>query len=275
MSDWEDFADENVEIEDKTADKKFAEEELVDKDKEEREKKEREKQREEIKKEIEENAKEKKANEKDYEKLYNDRVNKNSGSTKKNLTREEMVAANPGLNDAQIDELMSRQADGDLGDELFANDTETDPQTPKKSGIQSTITELKGEKNYKAFGKEVAQYIVSEGQNHNHIPRFFSELFHELSEKLTTTKMKNIVSDFDKRLQKRIDEEKQKEAEEKKLAGKTAKGKKKAKLAGVSKGANDANQLMMDDVFDEDAEGEYGDYGDEYVDYGRDDIDFM
>ena len=94
--------------------------------------------------------------------------------------------------------------------------------------------------------------------------------------------MRGIVTDFDTILKKRKEEEDKKIAEDKKLVvdNKKSKGKKKAKLGGVTK-ALDTNKMMMDDMFtnnEADGEGEYDDYGDEgdgYVDYGRDDLGFM
>lgn len=273
--DWELWDDNSKDVEDKTTNM-FANEDLVDKEKEEREAKSRAEEQKRVRDEMEKNKKEK-GEEKDYEKLYSDRFVK--ASAVKVLTREEIIAQNPTFSEEQINEMMSRQAEEKIGDTLFENDVE---ETKKTDGLISKISELKGEKNYKAFGKEVAEYIISNGQSHNHIPKFFSELFHALSDKITTTKMRGIVTDFDARLKKRKEEEDRKIAEDKKLVtdNKKSKGKKKAKLGGVTK-ALDTNKMMMDDMFannDADGEGEYDDYGDEgdgYVDYGRDDIGFM
>lgn len=273
--DWELWDDNSKDVEDKTTNM-FANEDLVDKEKEEREAKSRAEEQKRVREEMEKNKKEK-GEEKDYEKLYSDRFVK--ASAVKVLTREEIIAQNPTFSEEQINEMMSRQAEEKIGDTLFENDVE---ETKKTDGLISKISELKGEKNYKAFGKEVAEYIISNGQSHNHIPKFFSELFHALSDKITTTKMRGIVTDFDARLKKRKEEEDRKIAEDKKLVtdNKKSKGKKKAKLGGVTK-ALDTNKMMMDDMFannDADGEGEYDDYGDEgdgYVDYGRDDIGFM
>lgn len=273
--DWELWDDNSKDVEDKTTNM-FANEDLVDKEKEEREAKSRAEEQKRVREEMEKNKKEK-GEEKDYEKLYSDRFVK--ASAVKVLTREEIIAQNPTFSEEQINEMMSRQAEEKIGDTLFENDVE---ETKKADGLISKISELKGEKNYKAFGKEVAEYIISNGQSHNHIPKFFSELFHALSDKITTTKMRGIVTDFDARLKKRKEEEDRKITEDKKLVtdNKKSKGKKKAKLGGVTK-ALDTNKMMMDDMFannDADGEGEYDDYGDEgdgYVDYGRDDIGFM
>jgi hypothetical protein len=279
MSDWEDWADEEKEVEDNTTNNnKFANEALVDEEKEERETKIREEEQKRVKTEIDNNKKEKKKDEKDYEKIYNDRFDK-AGAIK-NLTREEIATQNPDFSEEKINEMLSKQAEEKIGDTLFEDDTAE--ESKKVDGLISKISELKGEKNYKAFGKEVAEYIVSNGQSHNHIPKFFSELFHALSDKITVVKMRSIVTDFDARLKKRKDEEDRKAAEAKKLNTDTkkSKGKKKATLGGVTK-ALDTNKMMMDDMFGnngDDGEGEYDDYGNEgdgYVDYGRDDIDFI
>lgn len=276
MSDWEEWADEAKEIEDTTANKKFADEEVVDKDKEERERKERAEARKEMNEQIKKNKEQNKKDEKDYEKIYNDRIKK-AGALKA-LSREEVRKQNPTLTEAQVDELMSRQAEETIGDTLFGEEAEATP----KNSLGSNIKELKGEKAYKAFGKEVAEYIVANGQSNNHIPKFFSELFNALSDKITVTKMKTIVTDFNDKLQKQKEEEDRKKAEEKKLEKKEKGGKnnKKVKVGGVTK-ALDTNKMLMADVFNMDegeGEGDYDDYGadgDQYVDYGRDDIDFI
>jgi hypothetical protein len=275
MDDWEDWADETKEIEDNTVNKKFADEEVVDKDKEERERKERQEAKKELQEQIKKTQEEKKKDEKDYEKIYNDRIKK--AGALKTLSREEIKRQNPTLTEAQIDELMSRQAEEGMGENLFSEDTEATP----KNSLGSSIKELKGEKAYKAFGREVAEYMIANGQSHNHIPKFFGELFNALSDKITITKMKTIVNDFNDKLQKQKDEEDRKKAEEKKLEKKEkgGKNKKKATVGGVTK-ALDTNKMLMADVFNADeAEGEgdydYGDEGDQYVDYGRDNIDFM
>ena len=277
MSDWEDFADDDAVVEDDSNKKKFADEELVDDQKEEREKKERAEEKKKIQEEIKQNKKEKVKEEKDYEKMFQER---NKGKeTNQDLTREEIRKNHPEFTEAQIDEEMSRREEGKIGDNLFENDTTgTDvAEVVNNSGFNTKIKDLKGEKNYKQFARDVAEFMTSKGQNHNHIPKFFSELFHSLSEKITTSKMSSIVRDFDTKLKKRKADEEKKLAEEKKLE-KKSKGKKKAGLAGVSKGA-DTGRAMMDDVFDDDyAEGDeddydYGDEGDNYVE--RDEIDFM
>jgi hypothetical protein len=278
MSDWEEWADGDKEVENNTANDKFANEALVDEGKEEREAKTRAEEQKRVKAEMDKNKMEKKKDEKDYEKIYNDRFSK-AGAIK-NLTREEIAKQNPDFSQEKISEMLSKQADEKIGDNLFEDDTVE--ESKKVGGLATKISELKGEKNYKAFGKEVAEYIISNGQSQNHIPKFFSELFHALSDKITVVKMRNIVTDFDARLKKRKDDEDRKVAEEKKLNTdpKKSKGKKKAKLGGVTK-ALDTNKMMMEDMFgdnNDDGEGEYDDYGDEgdgYVDYGRDDIDFI
>jgi hypothetical protein len=189
------------------------------------------------------------------------------------LTRDEVKERNPGLRDAQIDELMSKQGESGMTDELFGDGGD---ETPKTLG--TTITDLKGEKAYKKFGNEVAEYIIANGQSQNHIPKFFSELFNSLSDKVTVKKMRNIVTDFDDKLKKKLQEEDAKKREEQKLE-KKPKANKKAKLAGVTK-AHDTNKVLMDDMFagddgEDDGEGDYGDEGDGYDAYARDDIDFM
>lgn len=276
IDDWEAFADEDAVIDKDDNKNKFADEEIVDKDKEEREAKAKAEESKIAKEEAKKQREEKKKDEKDYDKMFNDRFEK-AGAVKI-LSREEVIKKNPGLTDAQIDELMSRQAEENMGDDLFGDETDRTDQTPK-AGLGTSITELKGEKAYKEFGREIAKHIAENGQSNNHIPKFFSELFNGLADKITIVKMRNIVSDFDHKLQKRKDEEDQKEREAKKLEKKT-KSKKKATLGGVTK-ALDTNKLILDDVFeeDQDAEGEdYGDYGDEgaqYVNYGKDEYDFM
>lgn len=273
LDDWEAFADEDAVIEQDDNKNKFADEEIVDKDKEEREAKQKAEESKIAKEEAKKQREEKKKDEKDYDKMFNDRFEK-AGAVKL-LSREEIKKKNPGLTEAQIDELMSRQAEENMGDNLFGDDTD---QTPK-AGLGSSITELKGEKAYKEFGREIAKHIAENGQSNNHIPKFFSELFNGLADKITIVKMRNIVSDFDNKLQKRKEEEDRKEREAKKLE-KKPKNKKKATLGGVTK-ALDTNKLMLDDVFEDEQnpEGEdyddYGDEGDQYVDYGKDQYDFM
>lgn len=278
MSDWEDFADENIEIKNENVNKKFEDEKVVDKDKEEREAKAREEEQRIKKEEAKKNREEKKKDEKDYDKLFEQRF-QNAGAVT-TLTREQVKQKHPNLTDAQIDELISRESDASLGDNLFGDDAQTPKNT--KEGLASSIKELKGEKNYKLLGKEVAEYICANGQSNNFIPKFFSELFNGLADKITVTKMRSIVSDFDDKLKKKKEEEDIKEREAKKLE-KKPKSSKKPKLAGVTK-ALDTNKLMVDDVFggkqygDDDGEGEYDDYGDEgdgFVDGGRVEYDFM
>ena len=110
-------------------------------------------------------------------------------------------------------------------------------------------------------------------------PGFFSELFNGLSDKITPKKLMTIINDFENKLKKRKEEEERKKAEENK-AEKKQKGKKKANIGGVGK-AMDHAQNLIDDVFDAEedyGEGDYYDYGDEgdgYEPYARDDIDFM
>lgn len=215
---------------------------------------------------------ENKADEKDYEKLYNERHKK--PEEEKVVTREDLKKQNPKLTDAQIDEMLSR-----LSEEAMCNIFEGDADdSSKKDAAKATmfsVKELKGEKAYKTLGKEIGEYIAKEGQSHNHIPRLFGALFHELSEKVSVIKMRQIVKDFDERLKIKEKEEKDKADAEKKLDKKKPKNK-KAKVGGVSK-ALDSNVLLLDNAFaDEyDGEGEYEGEGDSYVDYGRDEIDFM
>jgi hypothetical protein len=271
MSDWEQWADDDKQLEEEDVNKKFENEEVIDKDKEERERKERAEAKKLEKEEIKKNQQEKKKEEKDYDKLFNEKFEK-AGAVKP-LSREEIIKENPNLSEAQIDELVSRQSETGITDNLFDNDGE---ETPKSLGV--TVENLKGEKAYKEFGKKVAEYMIEKGQSHNHIPKFFGELFHALSDKITVTKMRNIVNDFDSRLKLKLEEEEKKKREDMKLE-KKAKTNKKTKLAGVTK-ALDTEKMLMSDMFVENAqgEGEYDDYGDEgdgYVDYGRDDLDFM
>lgn len=273
MSDWEDWADEEKEIEENDVNEKFADEEVVDKDKEERERQERLAEKKAHQEEIKKAQEEKKKDEKDYEKLFNERLGIDDKDKKGVMTKEEIKKENPTWTDAQINDYMSRQAEEVIGSDLFANDKSKD-----EPALGKNIKELKGEKAYKEFGKEVADYIISNGQSNNHIPRFFSELFNGLSDKITITKLRTIINDFDTKLKKKKEEEERKKNEDSK-ADKKQKGKKKAKVGGVGK-AMDLAQNLIDDVFDEEEypEGEYADYGDEgdaYDPYARDQIDFM
>ena len=142
---------------------------------------------------------------KDYDKIYNKRFEDQKDI--KNLSREEIKKNNPELTEAQVDEMMSRQAEEKIGDTLFENNT-TEPEnevTPQ--GFITNITNLKGEKKFKEFAKEVAEYISNNSQNYNHIPKFFSELLHALDDKIPTPKMINIVKDYEAKLTKRKKEE--------------------------------------------------------------------
>ncbi len=276
MSDWEDFADDDVEIDQAETAKKFVDEELIDKDKEERERKEREEERKIIQAEIEKNKQEKKKDEVDYEKKFRERHQ--NKEEEKDLSREQVKEQNPDFTEGQIDEFMSRQAEEKIGDDLFGGDTTENESTAPKKGFVSSQTEIKGEKKYKEFAKEVAAYLIENGQSANQIPKFFSQLFHELGSELTAGKMAFIVKDFNSTIQKKKDDEDAKRFEDQKKDKKNNnKGKKKAGLAGVSKG-ND-NLAMVDDMFGDDGEGDDYDYDEEgadgYQDYGRDDIDFI
>ncbi|CAI2377909.1 unnamed protein product [Moneuplotes crassus] len=275
MSDWEDFADEDADIEQTQDTKKFEDEELVDKDKEEREEKERLEEKKIIQAEIEHNRKEKKKDEVDYDKKFAER-HKIDEETK-DLTREEVKKQNPNFTEIQIDEFMSRQAEEKIGDDLFGGDNE--PETPKTGGFVTSLTEIKGEKKYKDFARDVADYLKTNGKSPGQIPKFFSQLFHELGTEITTGKMAFIVKEFNNAIDKKKEDEDKKRDDDKKKE-KKSKGKKKAGLAGVSKAQDTVvmNTAMANDMFENEDYGEGEDYdygGDQYQDYGRDDLDFM
>lgn len=144
MSDWEDFADENIDIGDKNSNKvKFENEQVVDHDKEEREQKEREEQKRKAQQEMEAQKKENEKDKKDYEKVYNERI----GATDKKeavLTKEQLMKENPNMTEAQINDLLSRQSEQALGNNLF--EEEKDDGNLK---LTFKFKELKGEKIYK------------------------------------------------------------------------------------------------------------------------------
>ena len=279
--DWEDWDNDDKQIESNNTNDKFKDEQVVDKDKEIREQKERAEEKRILKEEQQKKHEEKKKNEKDYEQMYNKRIGKDVNEEAKVMSAEELRKQNPDMSEAQINDMISRQSEQKIGDSLFVEE-----EAPKSKKQQNkypfTVEQLKGEKAYKQFGKEVGEYIAKQGQSHNHIPRFFSSMFHELSDKVTIAKMRNIVKDFDDRLKAKEKEEKEKKDAEKKLEKKSSKKNKKTAIGGVSKALQN-NQTYLDDVFtgayDDYGEGE-GDYygegeGDQYVDYGRDEIDFM
>mmetsp|Transcript_22695 Transcript_22695/g.26054 ORF Transcript_22695/g.26054 Transcript_22695/m.26054 type:complete len:268 (-) Transcript_22695:29-832(-) len=264
--DWEEFADENKEIESAANAKKFDDEQLIDHDKEERERKERQELKKELKEEIKKNQTDNKTNEKDYEKLYNERLGIKQ-EKKNDYTFDELKALNPGFSDSQINDLLSRQSEAKIGNDLFADDGNLK--------LCFSFPELKGEKVYKKFGEEIAKFISENGNSNNHIPKFFGELFNGLAEKITIAKMQSIIKDFDEKLKKKKkDEEDEKKAEEKILDKKPKN--KKPKMGGALKGNNKiskANDVLFQD--DDEGEGDYGDEGDTYVNYERDPYDFM
>lgn len=261
--DWEKWGDDEAEVKENNQDK-FKDEQVYDKEKEEREKKEREVERQ---ARIEESKKKEPVEEKDYEKMYANRFEKKSDNTVK--TKEDLLKENPNLTEAQLSELLSRQADDDIAGNLFGGDN-TPKEAPVKPKMPFNFDTLKGEKAYKQVGKEIGEFIATKGQSHNFIPQLIGALIAELTDKMTAVKMRSVVSDFENLLKK-------KEQESVKKPQAVPKKKKKTAVGGVGK-ALDSNNLIINDVFNEDfddGEGEYGNEGDGYVDYGRDDIDFI
>lgn len=278
MSDWEKWDDDNKEIEDNKDEKKFEDEAAVDADKEKREAEERAKQRKALKEEELKIQEEKKANEVDYEALYKKRTGGDEEDKSEKLSEAELKKKHPTATDAQIREMMSREAEASIVDGIFTEDSTPKGNTKEKKSPFSVDT-LKGEKAYKNFGKEVGTFISTSGESHNHIPKLLGSLFHELSEKVSIIKMRQIVKDFDERLKIKEKEEQDKKDATNKVEKKKSKNNKKKAVGGVSKGLGTNTQLLNDvfeGAYDDNGEGDYYEgEGDAYVDYGRDDIDFM
>ena len=100
----------------------------------------------EIKKEIEAHKEENKKDKKDYEKIYNQRIGLEEKKSEV-LTKEELMKQNPNMTEEQINDLLSRQSEQAIGDNLFDDDKKDNGNLK----LSFSFKELKGEKIYKKY----------------------------------------------------------------------------------------------------------------------------
>ena len=169
--DWENAVEDQIqENEEKKTDKKFADEDAVDSDEE------REKKKAAQAKHDAENPKQVKVKSKklDVDEMWEQKMKAKGGA------KPVAAATAPGAKPLK-GEALSKQAEADIVDDLFAADIGTE-----SSGLRT-------EKNYVEFAKQVSE-ILFKGQTPYNIPAFFKELMRDLSkDQLTSDEVKKIL----------------------------------------------------------------------------------
>lgn len=245
--DWENAADDMLEDKPKEEKKEqtFADEDNVDSDEEEAKKKEAAKKEAEAKKLAEPPKQKTKA--KDYDAMFEARRGKKVAAAGSSAA----ATNTQGLSKAAKGEALSKDAEADITEQLFAAD------------INTEASNLKTEKNYISFAKQVSD-VLYEGQTPYNIPAFFNELSRGLTKtKLTAEDMKKILNGITLMYNNKV-------AEEKKAQGGNKKKPSKPSLA-VTKGTDNLrnnNPQMVADLM-----GNEDDYGDEYGEYGEEQYD--
>ena len=239
MDNWEQLLEEGAPapVEESKAKGKFSDEEEGSNSEDERQQKAAEELK---KKDMEEKRKQaaevNNAKKKDYEKMYDQRMNKGKKNQKVRSREDEIRAANPGITEQQLREMLSREAEEGLADNLFEPDLGTD------------AAGLKKEKDYVEFGRKVRDVLYEGGAPYN-IPKFFGEAFQGLSKSLSSEEIKDVVNMLTVHLNEKIKEEKAKDK------------KKKEKKQPMVKGGKGVDKKMAEDLLglseeEEDYQGE-------------------
>ena len=120
---------------------------------------------------------------------------------KSGKTYEDFKAENPGLSEAQIKDLMSKESEIGLADDLLAEDEEE-----KEVSTTSGVTKLEKQSDFERFGREVGQSLVK-AKRINPTKTFFKEVFEESSKFLKATDLKAIVDQLTRTYNKKLEEE--------------------------------------------------------------------
>lgn len=176
----------------------------------------------------------------DYDKVFEERQKKLAGNLDRKAPTEEELK---GMTQDQRARALAEAADANLADQLIGEE--------EKTTLDTKVT-LNSEKDYKEFGKKVAEALYA-GKAPYRIENFFKELCKELPQFQDAKQVKKIADSLLAIYNAQLKEEKDK-----------AKSKKKAPMikGGGAKGYEfNNNQAMVADVMGD--AGDYGDYGDE------------
>ena len=169
--------------------------------------------------------------------MFEERLAIGKGSNQARVAEE---LAGKNLSSAAKGELMSKAAEQDITESLFA-----DMNIEAKS--------LMTEKDYVAFGKKVAS-VLYQGQAPYKIPAFFKEAMRDVASQLESKRIKEILDNVTTLYNEKVKEEKEKD--------KTGKGKQK-KGPQLAAGKQTVNQQLMHDLLGDDDYGDEDEYGQE------------
>lgn len=184
------------------------------------------------------------------------------GKTEKGASIEELKKLHPNAGEKQLQDMMSKESEKGLVDDLLdVGDEQEEPKIAKK-------VELTKKKDFQNYGEDIGVILAASKK-----PKFYVNFFESSVKKVYQNLKTKDIADLIKALNK-VKDEKQKQ-EDKSVPGKKDK---KAKLkSGGQKAPDSANAMMMEDLLKEDDYEDYGDYGDEgtYKEEDKVDHDFM